>query len=102
MPEEQTITYVLWRDASYHADEKPVDDIDLVNLHEIGFLITEDEEKLVLSIEQEQFSDDADVPQDRHRTVRMSMAIPKVNIIETRSVKLSDLLRWLQRRDKRR
>ena len=67
-----TIAYVVWRDAHFSTDEVPLSEIsDLVELHEIGWLVSETDETLTLTMEY----------QPGVLSTRLYLTIPKVNIV---------------------
>lgn len=84
-----TVVYVHWRDAAHGLEEIPVAQAgELADLHEVGFLVAENDESITLSPEH----------QDGATSARLWLTIPRVNIIEMRKVSMVDLLRWMRRR----
>lgn len=69
------LAYIRWRDAAHHHEEAAVADITLAELHEVGFLVREDDEFYVLAMEHMDGSEDR---------CRNWLAIPKVNVQEIR------------------
>lgn len=70
-----TICYVRWRDACHDMGECAIKDLgELAELHEIGFLLAENEETVTIGIEH----------QDGATSARMWLTIPRVNILEMR------------------
>jgi hypothetical protein len=68
------LAYVRWRDAAFDNEDTPISDMDLAELHEVGFLIAETADAVKLAIEH---------PGEATST-RLWLVIPKVNIIEMR------------------
>lgn len=64
--------YVHWRDAAMHMDETDIEEMSLVDLYEVGWLIRETDEHITLAIE---------YPGGR-RSTRLALSIPKVNIVQ--------------------
>lgn len=76
---KNTLVYVRWRDAVHSMDEHEISGLgDLVELHEVGFLLKETPETVTLSIE---------IQKDATST-RMWLTVPKVNIVEIRHATL--------------
>lgn len=68
----RTIAFVRWRDAFHGNAEVDESSLQLVELHEVGFLHHESEESVTLVMENQ--------PDDG--TGRLWLTIPKVNIVE--------------------
>lgn len=66
------IAYIVWRDACYCTDEVDPRESDLVELHEIGFVVHETSGHITLTMEY----------QENAKTCRFSLAIPRVNIVK--------------------
>jgi hypothetical protein len=66
------VVKVYWKDASYCPDDVPIDTLELKVLFEVGFLLLEDSEKIVIGTE---FS--ADNVED----ARLTLTIPKSGIL---------------------
>lgn len=74
-----TICYVCWRDACHDIAECPIENLGgLAELHEVGWLLTENEETVTLGIEH----------MDGATSARMWLTIPRVNIVEMRKTTL--------------
>jgi hypothetical protein len=69
-----TVTYIRWKDASHGMDEYDVSQMVLSELEEVGWLVTEDDDCVTLSMEHEENS----------KSRRLWLTIPKVNVIERR------------------
>jgi hypothetical protein len=70
-----TIVYIRWRDACHSSKEYPIKDIGaLSELHEVGFLITENEEAVTIGTESEDGATEA----------RNWITIPRAGIVEIR------------------
>lgn len=70
----KTICYVKWLDACMGIDDTPLQDIQRVELEEVGWLLHEDKDTIVVGMEHE-----IDSP-------RLWLCIPKVNVLEIRRV----------------
>jgi hypothetical protein len=79
---DTAIVYIRWKDAVSEEATQPVSEVkaQLVELHEVGFLLNETEEAVVIGMER---YEDADVQPGRWR-----LHIPRVSIVEMRVVKL--------------
>lgn len=79
---DTAIVYIRWKDAVSEEATQPVSEAKarLVELHEVGFLLNETEEAVVIGMERH---GDADVQPGRWR-----LHIPRVSIVEMRVVKL--------------
>lgn len=75
-----TICYVRWRDACHDMGECAIKDLgDLAELHEVGWLLSENEETVTLGIEH----------MEGATAARMWLTIPRVNIVELRKTTLA-------------
>jgi hypothetical protein len=75
-----TIIYVKWKDAVHSMDEHAIVELGaLAELEEIGFLIKETPESIVIGTEN----------QDGALHVRMWLTIPRVNIVEQKRTTLA-------------
>jgi hypothetical protein len=72
------LVYIHWQDAAHSLADAPNDHMDLMDLHEIGWLIHEDENAVKLALE---FCHGSD-------STRNWLIVPKVNIVERRNFKL--------------
>lgn len=80
---EPTVAYVRWRDACYNPDEVPHESLGaLVELLEFGFVIAESEEAITICPEY----------QDGATSSRLTITVPRCNIVEMRTWPLSALL----------
>lgn len=79
-----TLTYIRWRDASSQegANNEPLKP-ELVDLEEIGFLLAENDEAVLISMEH--------CPALTHGP-RYRLNIPKINILERRDLDLNTVL----------
>lgn len=85
------LAYIRWHDACYTPDESEHEALgDLVELHEIGFVVKETEHTIVLCVEHQQ----------GEQSSRLTLTVPRVNIVEQHDVSLDDFVRWLRRRKK--
>ncbi len=76
---DQEILYIKWRDACYRGDYTDIGDIGgTLELEEVGFLVTENEEAITLSVENQH--------EDPH--IRFSLTIPRCNIVELKRTTL--------------
>lgn len=74
-----TIIYIRWKDAIHSMSEHPIAELGaLAELHEIGFLIKETPDSIVIGTE----------CQDAATNVRMWLTVPKVNIVEIKRTTL--------------
>ncbi len=73
------VAYVHWRDASHGMGEIEIGRMTLSDLHEVGFLVKEDEESVTLAMEWEG---------DEKVSTRLWLTIPRVGIVEMRTVDL--------------
>jgi len=73
-----TLCYIRWADASHGMDEATPSDMDTIELHEVGWLVREDERVVCLAMER----------QDDAATHRLWLAIPKALIVERRDFPL--------------
>jgi len=79
------LTYIRWRDASYHdASDSPKPIVELAEMVEVGLLIAETEEAVMIGME---YSADGTHPG------RWRATIPKVNIVERKDVDLAKAFR---------
>jgi hypothetical protein len=78
-----SLTYLQWRDASYNLEEVPHEELGLVELHEIGWIIKEDDECITLGLE---WYPDANVASSR-----LTITIPKVNIVRRKDFKIEKI-----------
>ena len=76
------IAYVVWRDASHGLEEIRPAEGELAELHEIGFIWHEDEDRITLSLEY----------QDGAETARNWLSIPRQNILQIVRFRLDELL----------
>jgi hypothetical protein len=75
-----TIIYLKWRDAIHSMNEHAITELGgLAELHEIGFLIKETPDSIVIGTE----------CQDAATNVRMWLTVPKVNIVEIKRTTLA-------------
>jgi hypothetical protein len=75
-----TLTYIKWRDASYHdASDSPKPVVELAEMVEVGLLIAETDEAVMIGME---YSADGTHPG------RWRATIPKVNIVDRKDVSL--------------
>lgn len=75
---KQRLVYIHWKDAAHSKDDFEEDRIKLADLHEVGWLVKETEEAVTVAVE---WDPEADPP-----SRRLWLAIPKVNIIEMKTV----------------
>lgn len=76
------VVYIRWHDACYSTDESNIAELGgLADLHEIGFLLQETDKAVVLGLEH----------QEGATTARLTLTIPKCNIVERRDVQFSRL-----------
>ncbi len=88
---EPTVAYVRWRDACYNTDEIPHEALGgLVELHEFGFVIADSEEAITICPEY----------QDGATSSRLTITVPRCNIVEMRTWPLSVLLATKKARKK--
>lgn len=80
------IIYVVWRDASYGQSEVDVQDTGLVELHEVGFLLKEDDDCVVISMEE----------QDNATSTRNWVAVPKSCITRRYDGELPEILQSMR------
>jgi hypothetical protein len=78
------LTYIHWRDASYNTEEMPHEELGLVDLHEVGWIIKEDDECITLGVEW--------YPETAVAATRLTLTIPKVNIVRRKDFKLEKIL----------
>jgi len=66
------LAHIIWKDAGYNSSsgETPIKDVGLMRLEEVGFIVSEDDEQITLSLE---FRPDME-------TVRNYLSIPKTGI----------------------
>lgn len=66
------LAHIIWKDAGYasSAGETPIKDVGLMLLEEVGFIVSEDDEQITLSLE---FRSDME-------SVRNWLSIPKTGI----------------------
>ena len=75
------IVYIRWKDAMHSMNQHPVSELgELAILHEIGFLLKETPDTIVIGTESEQ---------TQSLEARMWLTIPRANIVEIRSTTLS-------------
>lgn len=85
------VEYVHWRDACYNTEEARHDELGgLADLHEIGFLVKETDESVVLAIEH----------MDGAVSSRLTLTIPKVNIVQRVPINLQRILSKRKPKDK--
>jgi hypothetical protein len=69
------MVYVRWRDAGHQHEEYRIEDIELIELEEVGWLVGEDDECIKLTMEIGRDDNDPEF-------ARLWLAVPKVNIVE--------------------
>jgi hypothetical protein len=75
--------YIKWRDAQQVAEVDDAPGLGLIELHTFGWLVNEDDERIVVALEAG--------PWDHPGGWRFIVAIPKVNIVSRRSMKVREL-----------
>lgn len=70
MTKPPALTHILWRDACFGLSETDITLTGLVDLHAVGFVLREDDESVIVSLEW----------QDEATTTRNWLAIPKNRI----------------------
>lgn len=91
MPE---IAYLIWRDANFGCGT-PTNTMqigDLIELHEIGYILKESDESITLTMEGDGMGDEN----------RNWLTVPKCNIMEIHRAELADVLELMRRKRRRR
>lgn len=85
---QHEIAYVVWKDAMYSQTEISIEDLGLVVLHCVGFVVRETEEFITLSVERQE---------DNLNYTRTNITIPKSGIVSISRSALSKAFRQPRR-----